>query len=111
MQAKLEEQQNNLRNQLSSFAEKNVHKQDDYNTRFPDYGDKDEENAVEVSDFHDNLALENDLEKTLAKVDKALERIKSGEYGKCASCDKEIEQARLEAVPHASTCMDCSKAA
>ncbi|PIS42421.1 MAG: hypothetical protein COT24_03555 [Candidatus Kerfeldbacteria bacterium CG08_land_8_20_14_0_20_40_16] len=107
MEAKLKEQQKNLRKDLASFAEKNVHKKDDYNTRFPNYGNKDEENAVEVADFQDNLSLENDLEKNLAEVGKALERIKIGTYGKCEKCGKKMGRERLEAFPAAITCVDC----
>ena len=107
METKLKEQQKNLRNDLAGFAEKNVHKKDDYNTKFPNYGSKDEENAVEVADFQDNLSLESDLEKNLAKVDKALERIKQGAYGKCERCGKKIDPERLQAFPAATTCLNC----
>ena len=40
-------------------------------------------------------------------IDEALRRIENGEYGKCFSCGKQISKARLEAVPHASFCIDC----
>jgi RNA polymerase-binding protein DksA len=40
-------------------------------------------------------------------IDKALERIEKGEYGKCFNCGKQISIPRLEAVPHASFCIDC----
>lgn len=40
-------------------------------------------------------------------IDKALERIEKGEYGKCFNCGKQISIARLEAVPHARFCIDC----
>jgi RNA polymerase-binding protein DksA len=40
-------------------------------------------------------------------IDKALERIEKGKYGKCFGCGKQISIVRLEAVPHASFCIDC----
>ena len=107
MEEKLKEEQKKLHEELSSFTKKSAHKKDDYDAKFPNYGDKEEENAAEVADFQDSLSLEKDLEKTLAEIDQALDKIKSWTYGKCQECDKEIDQARLEAFPAAVTCVDC----
>lgn len=111
MEEELKAQQTKLRGELSSFADENKKNEDDYNTRFPSYGDKDEENATEVADFQDNLSLERNLEKTLGEIDVALGKIKKGTYGKCSKCDVEIDVARLEAFPAATRCMECNKAA
>jgi DnaK suppressor protein len=43
----------------------------------------------------------------LAHIERALERIEAGDYGKCRSCDNEISRTRLEAVPHATLCIEC----
>ncbi|MBD3258526.1 TraR/DksA family transcriptional regulator [candidate division GN15 bacterium] len=40
-------------------------------------------------------------------IDAALERIKDGSYGKCFTCGKQIQRARLKAVPHARLCIEC----
>lgn len=40
---------------------------------------------------------------------KALERIKTGEYGVCLKCDKHISKERLEKVPAAEYCIKCAK--
>lgn len=45
--------------------------------------------------------------KLLSHIERALDRIESGEYGKCRSCHKEISKPRLEAVPHATLCIEC----
>ncbi|MFA6391692.1 MAG: TraR/DksA C4-type zinc finger protein [Patescibacteria group bacterium] len=111
IEGELLKQQAKLRGELGSFADKNVNKEDDFNTRFPSYGDKDEENATEVADFQDNLSVERSLEKTLERTDLALEKIKNGTYGSCAKCGKEIDPARLEAFPAATLCMECHKSA
>jgi RNA polymerase-binding transcription factor DksA len=42
-------------------------------------------------------------------VEKALERIGSGEYGRCEVCGKEIPEERLEAVPWATLCIECKR--
>ncbi len=42
---------------------------------------------------------------TLQKVEDALQRIRDGAYGKCVLCGRQIEPARLEAVPWAQYCL------
>lgn len=46
-------------------------------------------------------------QKHLGKIDYALEKIESGEYGTCEMCGEEIAPARLEARPIALFCIDC----
>jgi DnaK suppressor protein len=46
-------------------------------------------------------------QKHLGKIDYALEKIESGEYGTCEECGEEISPARLEARPIALFCIDC----
>ena len=48
--------------------------------------------------------------RELAKINEALERIRSGRYGKCDACGGNIKAARLQAVPHATECIDCARA-
>lgn len=43
----------------------------------------------------------------LARVDKALERIKNGNYGVCMKCGKEISPGRLRAMPYVELCIHC----
>ena len=50
--------------------------------------------------------LEEDARDQLRQVEKALERIESGEYGRCEICGKEIPVDRLEAVPWTTLCID-----
>jgi DnaK suppressor protein len=45
--------------------------------------------------------------KLLAHIERALDRIENGEYGLCRSCGQPIAFARLEAVPHATLCIQC----
>jgi len=46
-------------------------------------------------------------QKHLAKIDYALEKIESGEYGTCEECGEDIAPARLEARPITLYCIDC----
>jgi DnaK suppressor protein len=44
--------------------------------------------------------------QTLIQVQDALKRIEDGTYGKCNACGRQIEAARLEAVPWAAYCLE-----
>ena len=45
--------------------------------------------------------------RLLYHIDKALERIDEGVFGRCDSCGEDISSERLEAVPHARLCIKC----
>jgi DnaK suppressor protein len=42
-------------------------------------------------------------------IDEALKRIRSEEFGQCLSCQDEMQQKRLEAVPWAKHCISCQE--
>ncbi len=50
--------------------------------------------------------LEEDAERQLHEVEAALERIENGSYGTCETCGKPIPEARLEAIPWATHCVE-----
>jgi len=47
--------------------------------------------------------------RELIQIDEALGRFKEGVYGNCEICDKPIPLARLQAVPYATTCIECAR--
>ncbi|CAL4858721.1 TraR/DksA C4-type zinc finger protein [Microbacterium sp. MM2322] len=49
--------------------------------------------------------------RAVEEITRALNRIDAGTYGHCSQCSGWIAPARLEAVPHAATCIECSRAA
>ena len=61
----------------------------------------------EQNDVRKNLLVE--AQHNLELVNNALLRIENGTYGICAVSGEEIEPARLEAVPFATTCMKHAK--
>lgn len=75
--------------------------------KFPDFGDKEDDNASEVAAYSDNLSLEATLDKTLRDINKALANIAKGEYGICRYCGQEIDERRLQARPVSSSCISC----
>lgn len=64
---------------------------------------------LSVIDLNKELILKlGERESQLvADIDQALLRIKEGSYGKCARCDKEIDERRLEALPTARYDASC----
>lgn len=52
-----------------------------------------------------NIAILADLEARYDTILAALGRIEKESYGKCEVCGAEIEEARLEADPAATTCI------
>ncbi len=49
--------------------------------------------------------------RELASIEKALERMRDGGYGKCEECEKAIPMARLNALPYATLCIECQRLA
>jgi RNA polymerase-binding protein DksA len=100
-------QKKQIMNDLQNFSRADNHEADDRTTSFPEYGDKPDENAQEISDYSANVVTEKVLEKSLADVDKALTRIKNGTYGICKYCGNPIAEKRLLARPTANSCVSC----
>lgn len=46
----------------------------------------------------------------LRRIDAALKRIESGDYGHCVDCEEPIAAARLEANPTVTLCVACATA-
>jgi RNA polymerase-binding transcription factor DksA len=61
--------------------------------------------ADNMEDYEGNTAILKQLEIRYNEVKQAIEAIEKGTYGICSVCGKQIEDARLEALPSASTCI------
>ncbi len=108
----LEKEKAKLTKDLKSFAKKDSKKKGNWLTLFPLWGinrSHVDENAEKIEEYENLLSVEHTLELRLKDIDDALERIKKGDYGVCEECNKEIELKRLEIVPEAKTCLNCSK--
>lgn len=76
----------------------------------PEYGgNSDDDNAMEITNYADEISIVAKLETELRDTIKALESIAKGTYGVCKYCKKEIDLKRLEARPTSSTCISCKK--
>jgi DnaK suppressor protein len=78
------------------------HMKDDA-ANFPDPNDR----ASQEEEFALELRTRDRERKLIKKIDEALHRIKTGDYGYCEACGVEIGLRRLEARPTATKCIDC----
>ncbi len=53
--------------------------------------------------------LEENSTQVLGAIDAALARIEDGTFGVCQRCGQPIAEARLEALPWATLCIDCKR--
>jgi len=54
-----------------------------------------------------DLAVQINAQQTLRLVEDALARFGNGTYGLCIDCGREIDAARLTAIPYAAVCLKC----
>jgi len=73
------------------------------------YGNHMADDATEAFEQAKDLALLQNAERLLVQVRDALGRLDDGTYGKCESCRKPIDPARLEALPYATLCLRCQQ--
>jgi DnaK suppressor protein len=71
----------------------------------PDLGDR--ALSTVIRDLSYQLtAGERDI---LRRIDEAITRIESGDYGKCVECGQNVQAGRLDAVPWARHCIQCQE--
>ncbi len=65
--------------------------------------------ALDSAQGEINSQLAEVESRELANIEKALDKIREGSFGKCEYCPKKIPLARLKALPYATTCIDCQR--
>ena len=53
-------------------------------------------------------AIGNETAQSIKIIQAALARIEDGSYGTCKNCGEDIGEARLEAMPEATRCVQCA---
>ena len=66
------------------------------------------EQAVDLSDDEALAGVSQVLRREIADIRQALARMEDGSYGECAVCGQPIAEARLEALPTATRCINCA---
>jgi len=109
----LEKEKAILKENLEKIAQKSKKAPSDWDPIFsvfnPATQEDLEESADEVEQFSANLPIEKDLENRFRAIEKALVKIKKGNYGICESCQKSISQKKLLANPATQYCAKCAK--
>jgi YteA family regulatory protein len=62
--------------------------------------------ATELYEREKDIALNEHTEEELTDIDRALQAVKNGTYGKCEVCGVDIPLERLDAIPTATTCVE-----
>ncbi|MCK9283506.1 MAG: RNA polymerase-binding protein DksA [Rhodocyclaceae bacterium] len=94
-----------LKEELQEDIDRTVHTMQDEATVFADPNDR----ASQESDIALELRNRDRERKLIKKIEEAIARIDSGDYGYCNSCGVEIGLKRLEARPTATLCIDCKE--
>jgi len=111
MKALLLQDKERLERELSDIGTKDPAQKEHYEAVYPESGgNSDDDNAMEVTEYSDELSLKSRLEKELHDTNSSLAAIEKKKYGICKYCGKEIDEKRLEARPASSSCIACKKA-
>ena len=68
-----------------------------------------EDIAVDFLETQQEQSLLVNQQALLTEVERALERIEQGTYGKCVDCGQPIPERRLEAIPWAARDVKCEE--
>lgn len=111
MKNRLEEERARLERDLGDMGHPDPQNPGQYQPDYPEsQSNSDDDNALEMTEYSDDLSLDAKLESELRDTRKALEAIEKGTYGVCKYCKRDIQEARLEARPTSSSCIACKKA-
>ena len=111
MKEELHKEQERLEQELADIGTRDPKNKAHYEATYPESGgNSDDDNAMEITEYSDDLSLKSRLEKELSDVISSLKAIDNGKYGVCKYCQKDIQEKRLEARPASSSCIACKKA-
>jgi len=54
-------------------------------------------------------SLSNRDKAALSRIENSLIKISQGVFGICESCEEEISEARLKAIPYCAMCINCAE--
>ena len=59
-------------------------------------------------EYAKELSIEQNTLDLMRKVDHALTRVKTGDYGSCENCGAAIPIERLDVLPYSTLCVECA---
>lgn len=107
MKARLEAKRDELRSNIANLTEAHPAPVD---PTIASEGPQDfEETAVDFLETQQEQSILVNEQALLTQVERALERIENGTYGKCVNCGQPIPEKRLEAIPWAERDVKCEE--
>ena len=107
MRTRLETKRDELRSSIAGLTEANPTPTDPIEAGL---GPQDfEEVAVDFLETQQEQSILVNEQALLTEVERALERISDGTYGKCVTCGQPIPEKRLEAIPWAARDIKCEE--
>jgi DnaK suppressor protein len=77
---------------------------------FAEEGVGDEIDAAVVSEQAELRSQLAQVEsRELVQIDRALDKLRKGQYGRCETCDRAIPPVRLKYLPYAADCIACAR--
>lgn len=73
------------------------------------FGKRVGDGTIEAVSRFTEVAVADNLEVTVARIERAIEKLEEGSYGTCDSCDKPIAAGRLKVSPASSLCIECAR--
>jgi DnaK suppressor protein len=107
MKTRLEAKRDELRSSIADLTEANPTPTDPIEAGL---GPQDfEEVAVDFLETQQEQSILVNEQALLTEVERALQRISDGTYGKCVTCGRPIPEKRLEAIPWAARDIKCEE--
>ncbi len=72
------------------------------------FGKRVGDGTAEAVERISTTATARSIARSIADIDRALEKLAEGTYGECDGCGRAIPVERLEAIPATSVCVHCS---
>ena len=107
LQGRLASERTKLIAEISALQSQGTDAQEQYDAESSGYGNHIAEAASEIFEQERNMSFELNLESMLRQVERALQGIEGGTYGRCEVCTREIPVERLVALPQATLCVAC----
>ncbi len=105
---RLEEERQRLQQELDGMSDLRA-QSDDPTLDIEAYSNHPANVGSETYEMEKNLALADNIRRQLEMTESALMRLEEGTYGICTNCGRPINPERLEALPHATLCIDCKR--
>jgi RNA polymerase-binding protein DksA len=105
----LEQEKTVLEKQYRDLEEGNLHaSQSEFSGEMP-FEEEYAASGTTTFERERDLSLSENVKDILQRVNEALDRIESGNFGVCEICGGSIPEERLQALPYANLCITCKQ--